>query len=423
MTTPIRRVLWLALPVLVFTATACSSATSPTAQPESSQAQQRTTAMAQLGELTITGGYIPQPASPDVAAVYLTVTDAGGAADRVTRVVSDVTTEVVPMTETDRGGTGSMTALSTVVIPAHGSFHFTPGHAHLMLEHPTRTLRQGDRVRLTITFAHAGTVTVTVPVVPTTGPWHAIDERHAMTRRIETFPLTLAAAALLAACSSHSATPTVHDSLMPIAVPRQVTVTARDVRGLGAVLVDGTGHVLYMFPPDAGSRVTCAGPCAGTWPPLVLATGSRPTAGTGVNPADLSTLPDPNSGARIVTYAGYPLYRYAGDLTPGTAHGQALFVDGGPGTSSTRPATRSQPTLAPAHERTPRRQPTDAAHRRRGPGRRSWRRRTRRPRPGATCKTVQTRHRVPRRGAHDRTRCAQTSAARLPRDARPTPSR
>jgi hypothetical protein len=44
----------------------------------------------------------------------------------------------------------------------------------------------------------------------------------------------------------------------------------------------------------------------------------------------LSTVADPNTGARVVTYAGYPLYRYAGDLAAGTANGQALFVDGGP---------------------------------------------------------------------------------------------
>jgi hypothetical protein len=41
-------------------------------------------------------------------------------------------------------------------------------------------------------------------------------------------------------------------------------------------------------------------------------------------------LPDPNTGARIVTYGGYPLYRYAGDIDPGSANGQGLFLNGGP---------------------------------------------------------------------------------------------
>ena len=99
--------------------------------------------------------------------------------------------------------------------------------------------------------------------------------------------------------------------------------------GLGTVLTDGAGHTLYMFPPDAGSRVSCTGPCAGTWPPLATST-THPAGGVGVDSSLLATRPDPNSGARIVTFAGYPLYRYAGDVTAGTANGQALFLDGGP---------------------------------------------------------------------------------------------
>lgn len=119
-------------------------------------------------------------------------------------------------------------------------------------------------------------------------------------------------------------------SLLPLAVPLHVSVGVRQVDGLGRVLVDGQGRTLYMFPPDAGRGVTCTGACAGTWPPLVIADSNAPTADAGVIKADLSTVADPNTGARVVTYAGYPLYRYAGDVGAGTANGQALFLDGGP---------------------------------------------------------------------------------------------
>ncbi len=125
---------------------------------------------AALGDLTITGAYIPQPASPDVAAAYLTVTNHGSRPDTITTVVTDVTSRVMPMTETNSGGVGSMTDLSAVTVPAHGSVSLTPGHAHLMLEKPDRALTQGNQVRMTISFAHAGTVTLTVPVVGITGP-------------------------------------------------------------------------------------------------------------------------------------------------------------------------------------------------------------------------------------------------------------
>ena len=131
----------------------------------------------------------------------------------------------------------------------------------------------------------------------------------------------------LAGCGArHAAT---RDALLGRSVPATVSVQTRRVPGLGTVIADADGRTLYMFPPDAGSRVSCTGPCAGTWPALAT-TSTRPTAGPGVNASVLGELPDPNSGARVVTYAGYPLYRYAGDTMPGTANGQGLFLDSGP---------------------------------------------------------------------------------------------
>lgn len=145
-------------------------------------------------------------------------------------------------------------------------------------------------------------------------------------------PSTLAGIAAiglsLAGCSGSSDAG--RDSLLMIPVPSSVTVTTGTVAGLGTILTDSTGHTLYMFPPDAGSQVKCTGACAGTWPPLVIQNGHAPAAGGQVNPADLGTLADPNTRARIVTYGGYPLYRYTGDQTAGVAHGQNLFSDGGP---------------------------------------------------------------------------------------------
>ena len=127
-------------------------------------------ATARVGPLRITDGYLPQPASPDVAAAYLTVSNTGRTEDRLLRVSSAAAGRVTPMTETDHGGTGSMAELATVRIPAHGSFRFTPGHAHLMFEQRHGALREGDTVLLTLIFAHAGAVRLRVPVVAVTGP-------------------------------------------------------------------------------------------------------------------------------------------------------------------------------------------------------------------------------------------------------------
>lgn len=146
--------------------------------------------------------------------------------------------------------------------------------------------------------------------------------------------LTAAAAALLltagalGACRAGGGT--TRDALLTQPVPAQVTVQARSATGLGPILTDSTGHALYMFALDLRTRVTCTGPCAGTWPALTITTAAHPTAGTGVHPDELATVTDPNSGAHAITYNGYPLYYYSGDTRPGTAHGQGLFLNGGP---------------------------------------------------------------------------------------------
>jgi predicted lipoprotein with Yx(FWY)xxD motif len=133
-------------------------------------------------------------------------------------------------------------------------------------------------------------------------------------------------AAALTGCGAGSGS---GDRLLAQSTPATVSVRVGTVPGLGRVLTDAQGHALYMFPPDAGSRVSCTGPCAGTWPPLAM-TGTHPTAGQGVDRTLLATRPDPNTGGHLVTYANYALYRYAGDTTAGTANGQGLFLNGGP---------------------------------------------------------------------------------------------
>lgn len=117
-----------------------------------------------VGTLLIEDGYVPEPASPDVAAAYLTIVNNGGTPVRLTGVTSAVASSVMPMTEISNGALGSMTPLHSVVVPAHGSFRFHPGAAHLMLEQPQPVPNTGGAVALTVTFAPGGTVNVSLPV-------------------------------------------------------------------------------------------------------------------------------------------------------------------------------------------------------------------------------------------------------------------
>lgn len=107
--------------------------------------------------------------------------------------------------------------------------------------------------------------------------------------------------------------------------PAEVAVSS--VGDVGEVLVDGQGYALYMFEPDEASAVTCTGGCAGKWPPLDVPEGAEPLVGEGVQKELLGQLPDEN-GRPVVTYAGWPLYRYASD-NPGEVSGHDVDENGG----------------------------------------------------------------------------------------------
>ncbi len=96
---------------------------------------------------------------------------------------------------------------------------------------------------------------------------------------------------------------------------------------LGKVLVDGNGRTLYLFEADKGAMSTCDGACASAWPPLT--TSGKPTAGTGIAAAKLGTAKRAD-GTTGVTYAGHPLYTFAGDGAPGQTAGEGLTDYGAP---------------------------------------------------------------------------------------------
>lgn len=104
---------------------------------------------------------------------------------------------------------------------------------------------------------------------------------------------------------------------------------AASVGGVGTVVVDGQGYTLYLFEPDNHGSPTCAASCAAAWPPLLLPRGvSAARAGSGTEPALLGTVRRADGGVQV-TYAGWPLYRWVGDLRPGVATGEGLDNFGG----------------------------------------------------------------------------------------------
>ncbi|WP_052710784.1 copper chaperone PCu(A)C [Pseudofrankia sp. DC12] len=144
--------------------------TAPGIPPATDPAAAADTGSGDLGSLRIRGAYIPQQASPDVAAAYFTIENDGKADDDLISATTPAARSVSLHTTVDHGGAATMVPLTGLTIPAHGTAALTVGHAHLMLVNPVRMLTKGQRVTLTLSFAHAGRLQLVVPVVGFTGP-------------------------------------------------------------------------------------------------------------------------------------------------------------------------------------------------------------------------------------------------------------
>jgi predicted lipoprotein with Yx(FWY)xxD motif len=88
---------------------------------------------------------------------------------------------------------------------------------------------------------------------------------------------------------------------------------------VGAMLVDGQGRTLYLWEADTTDESTCSGACAQAWPPVT--TKAAATAGGAVDAKLLGTSKR-SDGTAQVTYAGHPLYTFAGDTAAGQLNGQ-----------------------------------------------------------------------------------------------------
>lgn len=91
---------------------------------------------------------------------------------------------------------------------------------------------------------------------------------------------------------------------------------------MGAVVTDEDGKVLYRFDRDSADppASNCAGDCAAVWPPVLV---DENLQLTGLDKALVGTI-ERDDGSTQVTLAGWPLYRYLGDVKAGQWKGQAV---------------------------------------------------------------------------------------------------
>jgi predicted lipoprotein with Yx(FWY)xxD motif len=172
--------------------------------------------------------------------------------------------------------------------------------------------------------------------------------------------ITIAALALcaLAACTGETGTPAAADTSTSLsttpseATPSEsqtttsIAISTAKVPGVGTVLVDQNGRTLYLFTNDTGSKSTCSGGCATTWPALT-SDGRATTAGNANGTVGTTNSSD---GEQQVTYNGHPLYLYSGDKEAGQANGQGI---GGVWFAVTANGKPAKPTTTAAAVATP----------------------------------------------------------------------
>ncbi len=105
------------------------------------------------------------------------------------------------------------------------------------------------------------------------------------------------------------------------------TVATKSVSGVGTVLVDSKGDVLYTNNQDTASKMACTSACQSIWPPLMASSSGQPTSSDSAVQSKLGVA----NGQ--VTYNGMPVYTFVQD-SPGQATGNG-FMDSFGGTSFT----------------------------------------------------------------------------------------
>jgi len=129
---------------------------------------------------------------------------------------------------------------------------------------------------------------------------------------------------------------TAPSSTTTVSEPTGLHIASTD---LGSILVDGDGFTLYVFMSDTSATSRCVSACIDVWPPV--GPDGVGTPGAGVDASRVGEIIRPD-GSKQATYAGKPLYRYAGDTAPAliTGHGidNAWHVIGANGVSLGAPA-------------------------------------------------------------------------------------
>lgn len=131
-----------------------------------------------------------------------------------------------------------------------------------------------------------------------------------------------------------------------------ITVSTRQITGVGTVLTDQAGKTLYTPAQEAGGTIKCTGSCLSFWFPVTMAKGVAPHATSGLT-GTLGSIQRPDGGGLQLTYNGEPLYTFRLDNGPGQAHGNNFTDSFGGQSFRWHAATASGTAPAPGQPSSP----------------------------------------------------------------------
>jgi copper(I)-binding protein len=105
------------------------------------------------------------PKGAVVGSGYLTIQNKGAEPDRLTGGTADFATVEIHQMSSENGVSHMRELKDGLNIPAKGSVGLSPGGYHFMFTHLTHPLTQGESVKATLNFEHAGAIEVEFSVM------------------------------------------------------------------------------------------------------------------------------------------------------------------------------------------------------------------------------------------------------------------
>jgi len=103
------------------------------------------------------------------AAGYFTLSNESGVPRQLVGAESSACGSLMLHESLSRGGVEEMDMVKSIPVPANATLTFSPGGYHLMCMSPTKDMKAGGSMPVTLRFADGGTITATFAVRGATG--------------------------------------------------------------------------------------------------------------------------------------------------------------------------------------------------------------------------------------------------------------